>query len=256
MDVQYQIKIPETTHRPLLFVCNLLVCETMKRYFIQVPGFFLSYKKKSLFLFTLSCLPMSEHNSDIDIDIVESPSATTPEVEIKLEHNEESDSLRDQASEEPITESRTLTKETRKLRKKKNFDSDNEEDATKKTKKSPAVSNRVRSPSIKKEQPMSTEEEFDNSSSSNANSSGKNKASKRLGRRVTSADVMNGDADLDELDTDDLLDEVDLLPALRQSYIDNFKKSTRKITTVRSPPAKKVRKSLLLADIFFFKKKS
>jgi hypothetical protein len=180
---------------------------------------------------------MSEHNSDIDIDIdidiVESPSDTTKDtvrVVIKQEGNEELD----QVAEEPITESKALSKETRKLRKKKNFDSDSEDNTVKKTKKAPTpTATAAASSSIKQEEPATQVNEEPNSSNDNTSVKA-DSPPKPLTRKVSSFDVFNGDADIDDLDTDDLLDEVDRLPILRKSYINSHKKLTRKRAT---PPA-------------------
>lgn len=187
---------------------------------------------------------MSDHNSDIDIDIVESPSDTCDgsiKIEIKQEDIEESIEL-NQVIEEPVRKSKSLTKETRKLRKKKNLDSEDEDNTTKKAKKTPAASaspsGRTRSPAIKKETSgASTVEEIRNAKK---NESVKATRRNSLTRKIRSIDVFNGDADIDDMDTDDLLDEVDQLPAIRQAYINNRKSTRRRVSPIAEQKAKKV----------------
>jgi hypothetical protein len=159
---------------------------------------------------------MSETNtSDIDIDIIEE------EEEPKISRNKGKDKEGIHEEEEPVTPIPSLTKETRKLRKKKQGSDDEKKQARKSVlqrsislvKGESDEDDIIPFPTIAIDEKLDVEED-----------------------------------EIDEVDTDDLLDQVDQLPPLRKKLL--TKKRTLRRTRSSFTRKSKINKAELLKKVY------
>jgi hypothetical protein len=210
-----------------------------------------------------------ERNSDIDIDIDSQEDNAVDEIEASEGEEEDvSEMMKDEpttpvpsgeiVSDAALSTSASieevLSKETRKLRKKKVFDSD--DDSTKSTKAIKPVSKAAvdsTSTKIITDEAITIKEE-DTIKSFDAHVPVENKQG-YLRDLVNAESLIFTDEQVDHVDTDDLMDEVDRLPLLRKSMANKKKKkapidkktrssssatATKKLTIVKTEIIQKV----------------
>lgn len=205
--------------------------------------------------FSIFCIKMSQdqNNSDIDIDI-ESPDQSCEKIDLMAEEEPTTPVPTDSVEPEAAKTSDNtveMSKETRKLRKKKVFHSDDESTAkTAKGKPTQSGGNKHAFPEVKSEVKVKEEEETVTSPAvmEDVESSPK-RVKLSLSEILDSGHLEITDEQLDDIDTDNLVEEVSRLPLLRKSLTNRKRRkaadkksrsSSKKLAIVKSEIIKKV----------------